>query len=69
MPDAPALGVQLGCCKQQIAVGVAPHAGNEGKWVKFHVMREDSNDGKLILKTKMAKGGNLMITKIVLSKE
>lgn len=45
------------------------HAKKEGKWVKFHVMREDSNDGKLILKTKMTKGGNLMISKIVLSKE
>ena len=25
---------------------------NEGQWVKFHVMREDSIDGGLILKTK-----------------
>ncbi|WP_034043693.1 glycoside hydrolase family 2 [Wocania ichthyoenteri] len=45
------------------------HDGKEGKWVKFHVMREDSNDGKLILKTNASKGGNLMISKIVLSKE
>jgi len=45
------------------------HQGKEGKWVKFHVMREDSNDGKLILKTKATKGGNLMISQIVLVKE
>lgn len=45
------------------------HSGGEGKWVKFHIMREDSNDGKLVLKTKMTKGGNLMISQIVLVKE
>ncbi|WP_341215226.1 glycoside hydrolase family 2 TIM barrel-domain containing protein, partial [uncultured Wocania sp.] len=45
------------------------HQGKEGKWVKFHVMREDSNDGKIVLKTNVSKGGNLMISKIVLSKE
>lgn len=44
------------------------HTG-DGKWVKFHVMREDSNDGKLILKTKAQTGSNLMITKVVLVKE
>ncbi len=44
------------------------HRG-DGIWVKFHVMREDSNDGKLMLKTKEETGGNLMITKIVLVKE
>ncbi|MCY1721129.1 hypothetical protein OU798_12295 [Prolixibacteraceae bacterium Z1-6] len=44
------------------------HRG-EGVWIKFHVMREDSNDGKLILKTKAETGGNLMITRIVLLKE
>lgn len=38
-------------------------------WVKFHVMCEDSNDGKLLLKTKVETGGNLMITKVVLIKE
>ena len=41
----------------------------DGIWVKFHVMREDSNDGKLILKTKAQKGGNLMITDVVLVKD
>ncbi|MDX8340697.1 glycoside hydrolase family 2 TIM barrel-domain containing protein [Draconibacterium sp. IB214405] len=41
----------------------------DGVWVKFHVMREDSNDGKLILKTETETGGNLMISKIVLVKE
>ncbi|MCK0158247.1 hypothetical protein MWU65_13715 [Cellulophaga sp. F20128] len=45
------------------------HQGKEGKWVKLHVMREDSNDGKLNLKTKMLQGGNLMISQIVLVKE
>lgn len=45
------------------------HDGKGGKWVKFHVMREDSNDGKLILRTKMEHGGNLMISQIVLVKE
>ncbi len=45
------------------------HTGNSGKWVQFHVMREDSNDGKLVLKTKATKGGNLMISKIVLVKK
>lgn len=44
------------------------HRGN-GIWVKFHVMREDSNDGKLILKTKTQTGGNLMITELILLKE
>ncbi|MFV0553151.1 MAG: sugar-binding domain-containing protein [Mangrovibacterium sp.] len=44
------------------------HKG-DGQWVKFHVMREDSNDGQLILKTQALNGPNLMITKIVLVKE
>lgn len=42
---------------------------DDGKWVKFHVMREDSNDGKLVVKTKALTGPNLMITKLVLIKE
>ncbi len=42
---------------------------NGGQWVKFHVMREDSNDGKLILKTKALTGPNLMITQLVLVAE
>lgn len=44
------------------------HRG-DGVWVKFHVMREDSNDGKLLLKTSVRTGSNLMITKVVLLKE
>ena len=40
-----------------------------GQWVKFHVMREDSNDGKLILNTRTLSGPNLMITKLVLVAE
>ncbi len=41
----------------------------KGQWVKFHVMREDSNDGQLLLKMKALTGSNLMITNIVLVKE
>ncbi len=41
----------------------------EGQWVKFHVMREDSNDGKIILQTSVTKGGNLMIDKVALVTE
>jgi hypothetical protein len=41
----------------------------EGQWINFHVMREDSNDGKLMLKTNATSGPNLMITKIVLTQE
>lgn len=44
------------------------HQG-DGIWVKFHVMREDSNDGKILLKAKAQTGGNLMITDVVLLKE
>ena len=45
------------------------HDGEAGIWVRFHVMREDSNDGRLILKSKLLNGGNLMIDKIILNKE
>ena len=38
----------------------------EGKWVKLHVMREDSNDGILKLKVKATKGPNIMISKMAL---
>lgn len=41
----------------------------EDIWVKFHVMREDSNDGSLILKANATKGANLMITKVALVEE
>ena len=47
---------------------IGTHSGDEFL-VKFHVMREDSNDGKLILKTQIDTGGNLMINSIVLIKE
>ncbi len=47
---------------------IGTHSGDEF-WVKFHVMREDSNDGKLILKTKAETGGNLMINSIILLNE
>ena len=49
-------------------VQLGKHTG-KGKWVKFHVMREDSQDGKLILKSESTTGPNLMITKMVLVKE
>ncbi len=41
----------------------------DGLWVKLHVMREDSNDGKLQLEVKANKGPNLMISKVVLLEE
>ena len=50
-------------------VRLGPHNEKEGRWVKFHVMREDSNDGKLILKTKALNGDDLMISQIVLSRD
>jgi hypothetical protein len=42
---------------------LGPHDG-DGQWVPFHIMREDSNDGKLVLKAQTETGPNLMITKI-----
>lgn len=45
------------------------HTGNEGKWVKFHVMREDSNDGKLKFRASASQGSNLMISNMVLVRE
>ncbi len=41
----------------------------DGSWVKFHIMREDSNDGKLILKAKSETESSLMISKVVLLQE
>lgn len=41
----------------------------KGMWVKFHVMREDSNDGKLIFKADSTTSANLMISKIVFVEE
>jgi hypothetical protein len=40
-----------------------------GQWVQFHVMCEDSNDGKLVLKTRASSGPNLMITELILLNE
>jgi len=37
---------------------------NQGKWIKMFVMREDTNDGELILKTKATRGDKLMISEI-----
>lgn len=50
-------------------VRVGPNYGEGGNWVKFHVMREDSNDGKLVLHAKAEKGGDLLIKEIVLEQE
>ena len=44
------------------------HEG-DGLWVSFNVMREDSNDGQLVLRANASTGPNLMITRIVLIKE
>lgn len=38
-------------------------------WVKLHVMREDSNDGKLTLKANVKKGTDLIISKVALMEE
>ncbi|MBN2280339.1 MAG: glycoside hydrolase family 2 [Candidatus Marinimicrobia bacterium] len=44
---------------------LGPHFG-DGKWVKLNIMREDTNDGKLVLNSKCTKGGNLMITALAI---
>lgn len=49
-------------------VELGSHTG-DGLWIKFHVMREDSQDGKLVLKTTTTEGPNLMITKVILKKD
>ena len=46
-------------------VKLGKHAG-DGKWIKLHVMREDSNDGKLVLKANTKSGPNLMISQVIL---
>ena len=43
------------------------HTG-DGKWIKLHVMREDSNDGELVLNAYGDSDQELMITQIVLVK-
>ena len=43
---------------------IGKHDG-EGKWIKIHVMREDSNDGKINIRVKANKGPNIMISKLV----
>lgn len=44
---------------------IGPHV-DRGKWVKLHVMREDTNDGVIQLHVKSTKGPNIMISKIAL---
>lgn len=41
------------------------HSG-KGRWVKLHVMREDTNNGTIVLKWNTLSGGNLMLSKVVL---
>lgn len=43
--------------------------GQEESWVKFHIMREDSNDGKLRLKAKVKKGPDLVVSKVAIVEE
>lgn len=38
-------------------------------WVKLHVMREDSNDGKLVFKAKVKQGADLVLSKWALMEE
>ncbi len=41
----------------------------KASWVKLHVMREDSNDGMLVLKAKVKQGENLRIANVALVEE
>lgn len=41
----------------------------EESWVKLHIMREDSNDGVLRLKTKVKNGLDLVISKVAIMEE
>ena len=63
--------------KQQGASGIVEFEGRkvkldkhtgDGKWIKLHVMREDSNDGELVLNAYGDSDKELMITQIVLVK-
>ncbi len=45
------------------------HEGENRSWIKLHIMREDTQDGKIVIKSNTTKGGNLMISKIVFEKE
>ena len=44
---------------------VGKHDG-KGKWLKFYVMREDAQDGKLVIDADCTEGPNLMISAIAL---
>ena len=37
-----------------------------GQWVKLFVMREDTNDGRIVLRARVKNGGNLMISRVAL---
>ena len=47
-------------------VKLGKHHESDHKWIEFHVMREDSNDGRLLLKATSIKGENLMISQLLL---
>ncbi len=50
-------------------VKLGPRSVKTGEWVKFHVMREDSNDGKLQLKVESTSGDDIMIARLRLNQE
>ncbi|MCG8307080.1 MAG: hypothetical protein MI975_06770 [Cytophagales bacterium] len=50
-------------------VKIGTQKQGERKWIKFHVMREDSNDGQLQLKSVSAPGTKLIISEIMLNRE
>lgn len=41
----------------------------DGKWIKLHIMREDSNKGFVTLNIKTSKGGNTMLSKLAIIPE
>ncbi len=43
--------------------GIGSH-DNSGKWISLDFMREDTQDGEIIIRTKCTSGPNLMITKM-----
>lgn len=45
------------------------NCNGDGKWVKLHIMREDSNEGVLTLHIKTTAGGNTMLSKVALIEE
>lgn len=48
---------------------VLTNCRGKAQWVKLFVMREDTNDGKVIFKARATEGGNLMISELALIKD